>query len=50
MRKSIAAAVIAASAATSACNYMQDESAGPTVSRTIRSATSSRSKSPVLTT
>jgi hypothetical protein len=33
MRKSIAAAVIAASAATSACNYMQDESAGPTVSR-----------------
>src|SRR4029078_12422743 len=33
MRKSIAAAVIASSAATSACNYMQDESAGPTVAR-----------------
>lgn len=33
MRKSIAAAVIAASAATSACGQMHDEGAGPTVSR-----------------
>jgi hypothetical protein len=33
MRKSIAAVVIAASAATSACGQMHDEGAGPTVSR-----------------
>jgi hypothetical protein len=33
MRKSIAAAVIAASTATSACGQMHDEGAGPTVSR-----------------
>jgi hypothetical protein len=33
MRKSIAAAVIAASAATSACGHQRHENAGPTVSR-----------------
>src|SRR3954462_2061297 len=33
MRKSIAAAVIAASAATSACGHDRSEGAGPTVSR-----------------
>src|SRR3982751_2563142 len=33
MRKSIAAAVIAASAATSACGHSREEGAGPTVSR-----------------
>ena len=33
MRKSIAAAVIAASAATSACGHDRNEGAGPTVSR-----------------
>src|SRR3954447_25900617 len=33
MRKSVAAAVIAASAATSACGHSREEGAGPTVSR-----------------
>ena len=33
MRKSVAAAVIAASAATSACGHSREEGAGPNVSR-----------------
>ncbi len=36
MRKSIAAAVIAASTATSACGHMHSEGAGPTVSRSYQ--------------
>ena len=36
MRKSIAAALIAASAATSACGHSRDENAGPMVSRAFQ--------------
>ncbi len=36
MRKSIAAAIIAASTATSACGHMHNEGAGPTVSRSYQ--------------
>ena len=38
MRKSIAAAVIAASAATAACSQARSEDGGPTRLATIRSA------------
>ena len=45
MRKSIAAALIAAAAATSACGQDRSENGGPTVARTTRSAVSTRSRS-----
>ena len=44
MRKSIAAALIAASSATAACSHERDEDGGPAVSRRSRSGISPRSR------